>query len=74
MLRAVVFSLLAGVVLASALVIGVVALGVFLLVAPVALVVVGWLARHKLRRRAGERPAGPAVYEGEFRVLEETEK
>ncbi len=63
--------LFAAVTLTAAVILGVLALGFVLLVAPVVLLALGWLARGKLRRYERERRAEPTVYEGEFRVLEE---
>lgn len=63
--------LVAGLILTAALVLGVLAIGAVLIVAPIVLLVLGWVARQKLRRYERERAAEPTVYEGEFRVLEE---
>ena len=74
MVRALALSLVAGLVLAAALVAGVLALGFVLIVAPIVLLAVGWVARSKLRRYERERRPATTVYEGEFRVLEETRR
>jgi hypothetical protein len=63
--------LVAGLILTAALILGVLAVGAVLIVAPIVLAVLGWVARKKLRRYERERAAEPTVYEGEFRVLEE---
>jgi hypothetical protein len=63
--------LVAGLILTAALILGVLAVGAVLIVAPIVLVVLGWVARKKLRRYERERAPEPTVYEGEFRVLEE---
>ncbi|HEX7054483.1 MAG TPA: hypothetical protein VF211_11185 [Burkholderiales bacterium] len=57
--------------LTAALILGALALGFVLIVAPIVLLVAGWLVRRKLAQHARERPAGATVYEGEYRVLEE---
>lgn len=54
--------------LAAVLVAGAVALGLALIAAPVVLLV-GYLLAS---RRTTGRQEGPSVYEGEFRVLDET--
>jgi len=63
--------LVAGLILTVALILGVLALGVVLIVAPIVLLALGWAARRKLRRYERERAPDATVYEGEFRVLEE---
>jgi membrane protein implicated in regulation of membrane protease activity len=68
MLRTVVLRLFVGVALVAALAITAVVLGFALLIVPLAMFAVAWFARHKLRR---QRRGEPAVYEGEFQVLEE---
>lgn len=73
MLRALVVWLLAGCALIAMLALGVVALGFALLVGPIVLLALAWVAGGKLKRyeRERSRGSGSAVYEGEFRVLEE---
>ena len=66
--------LVAGLILAAALILGVLAVGFVLIVAPIVLLAVGWIARSKLRRYERERRPATTVYEGEFRVLEETRR
>jgi hypothetical protein len=63
--------LVGGLILTAALILGVLALGAVLIVAPIVLLVLGWAARKKLRRYERERAPESTVYEGEFRVLEE---
>lgn len=71
MLRTVIIGLLALVALAGMLVLVALALGLALIAVPVVLLGAGWLARRQRPARRAQ-PAGAAVYEGEFRVLEET--
>lgn len=70
MLRTVVVWLLAALALAGMLVLAVLVLGFALIAVPVVLLAAGWLAHRQRPARRG-RAAGPAVYEGEFQVLEE---
>ena len=63
--------LVGGLILTAALILGVLAVGIVLILAPIVLLALGWVARRKLRRYERERAADTEVYEGEFRVLEE---
>lgn len=58
---------------AAVLVVGAVALGLALIVTPVLLFAGYFLAgQRRSRGRSGARREGPSVYEGEFRVLDES--
>ena len=62
-----------GVVFAAVLALGALVLGLALVAAPVVLLAGYLVARARnARPREKARPAGPSVYEGEFRVLDET--
>ncbi|HYX63099.1 MAG TPA: hypothetical protein VE935_02640 [Burkholderiales bacterium] len=69
-MRYVAAGFLASVLFLAALALGAIAIGFVLLLAPVILVAARWLGGS---RRAPRRRSSPgAVYEGEFRVLDET--